>query len=150
MLHSLESISGRLSSIFPFSVYLHRWVCHQNPSSYLGLSAFFLCLLWVCSIFGFYLQKIFYFDDENLINNHGDDDDWFFLNLFSVMGNASGRNDGEGPSGTKSYEENYDGYVVFPEPMAHSPPHNPRAFQPPLLFTLHVSSFLFLLFFHFS
>ncbi|XP_015900723.1 SNF1-related protein kinase regulatory subunit beta-2 [Ziziphus jujuba] len=56
-----------------------------------------------------------------------------------VMGNASGRKDGEGPSGTKSYEENYDGYdLVFPEPMAmaHSPPHSPRAFQPPLLFTL--------------
>lgn len=67
-----------------------------------------------------------------------------FLNLFSVMGNASGRKDGEGPSGTESYEENYDGYVVFPESMAmaHSPPHSPRA-QPPLLLTLHVSAFLF-------
>lgn len=54
------------------------------------------------------------------------------------MGNASGRKDGEGPSEVDNFQE-YDGYV---EPMAHSPPHSPRAFHPSLFFTSQVSSFL--------
>ncbi|XP_016649199.1 PREDICTED: SNF1-related protein kinase regulatory subunit beta-2-like [Prunus mume] len=48
-----------------------------------------------------------------------------------VMGNASGRKDGEGPSEVYNFQGD-DGYV---EPMAHSPPHSPRAFHPSLFFT---------------
>lgn len=63
------------------------------------------------------------------------------------MGNASGGNDGEGPSGTKKLEGNYGGvyletspsdHGVFSEPMeAHPPPNSPRSYQSNLLFAPH-------------
>lgn len=67
------------------------------------------------------------------------------------MGNASGGNDGEGPSGTKKLEGNYGGvyletspsdHGVFSEPMeAHPPPNSPRSYQSNLLFAPHHVSF---------
>lgn len=57
--------------------------------------------------------------------------------LLSVMGNATGKKEGEGSSsGVNNFEENYD--VESAEPMVHSPPHNSFASQ--------VSSFLFSIF----
>lgn len=97
MLHSLQSISGRVSSIFSFSVYLHRWVCPQTMSFLTCISLLFyfysfisLCFIrvmglfcsWLFQVFSF-LRKIFCFDDENLIINHGDDHDWFPEFVFS-------------------------------------------------------------------
>lgn len=67
------------------------------------------------------------------------------------MGNVRGGKDGEGPSGTKNFEEdNYGGYIesqpdgAYSESMAMagSPSHSSRGFQPYLLFSHNpVSSF---------
>ncbi|KAM7498453.1 hypothetical protein LguiA_022867 [Lonicera macranthoides] len=65
------------------------------------------------------------------------------------MGNVSGRKDEAGPSGDKTQEEeeymeyaaqvsNYRARGPFPESMVQSPPHSPRAYQSPLLFTPQV------------
>ncbi|XP_062107186.1 SNF1-related protein kinase regulatory subunit beta-2-like [Humulus lupulus] len=64
-----------------------------------------------------------------------------------VMGNARGGKDGEGPSGSKSFEDTDDvGYVVESEAdgvfsdsmaMAGSPSHNPSGFHPYNLFNHH-------------
>ncbi|KAH9793724.1 SNF1-related protein kinase regulatory subunit beta-2 [Citrus sinensis] len=61
-----------------------------------------------------------------------------------VMGNVSGRQDGEGCSGVKKreYEEGFEQSLTelgHGDPMLHSPPHqSPRAFQPPPIFTSQV------------
>ncbi|CAK7349131.1 unnamed protein product [Dovyalis caffra] len=81
------------------------------------------------------------------------------LSLFTdmVMGNASGKSDGEGTSSSgvkygveEGYEQAHGGVApvryhhsqgVYAEaqPMVHSPPHNPGGYlQPPLLFTPQV------------
>ncbi|XP_059661252.1 SNF1-related protein kinase regulatory subunit beta-2-like [Cornus florida] len=68
-----------------------------------------------------------------------------------VMGNVSGKKDEAGPSATKNEEgEEYMEYAhggaqvsyhapgPFPESMVQSPPHSPRAYQSPLMFTPQV------------
>lgn len=70
-----------------------------------------------------------------------------FCLFFAVMGNVSGRQDGEGCSGVKKreYEEGFELSLTelgHGDPMLHSPPHqSPRAYQPPPIFTSQVSLF---------
>lgn len=58
------------------------------------------------------------------------------------MGNASGRQDGEGCSGVKKREYDFEQSSTelgHGDPMLHSPPHqSPRAYQPPSIFTSQV------------
>lgn len=67
--------------------------------------------------------------------------------FFAVMGNVSGRQDGEGCSGVKKreYEEGFEQSLTelgHGDPMLHSPPHqSPRPYQPPPIFTSQVSLF---------
>ncbi|PSS06464.1 SNF1-related protein kinase regulatory subunit beta-2 like [Actinidia chinensis var. chinensis] len=60
------------------------------------------------------------------------------------MGNVSGRRDEGGPSGNKGEEYmeyahvSHYAHSPFPESMVRSPPHSPRAYPSPLLFTHQV------------
>ncbi|KAG6748784.1 hypothetical protein POTOM_048718 [Populus tomentosa] len=91
-------------------------------------------------------------------------EDCFWVSILSVMGNASGKGDGEGTSssgvkyeGEEVYEQedgmefaahggvapisyhHSQGVYAEAEPMVHSPPHNPVGYlQPPPLFTPQV------------
>lgn len=130
------------------SVYRDGYVINQKPKLVTWVFCFFC--FWVCSCVCFFAFSILhqgrsiYFSALPF---------WIFFfcydykninqiitgfPLFSVMGNASGRKDGEGPSEVDNFQGD-DGYV---EPMAHSPPLSPRAFHPSLFFTSQVSSFL--------
>ena len=62
------------------------------------------------------------------------------------MGNVSGRRDEAGPSGNKGEEYmeyahvSHHAHSPFPESMVQSPPHSPRAYPSPLMFTHQVRS----------
>ena len=58
------------------------------------------------------------------------------------MGNAGGREDGEGTSGAKKNGYEVDNEQSNSDPMLHSPPHSPNeAYQLPFLFPPQVSPF---------
>lgn len=99
-------------------------------------------------------------------------EDCFWVSILSVMGNASGKGDGEGTSssgvkygGEEGYEQeegmefaahggvapisyhHSQGVYAEAEPMVHSPPRNPVGYlQPPPLFMPQVFSLSFYLF----
>ncbi|TYG62478.1 hypothetical protein ES288_D07G234900v1 [Gossypium darwinii] len=59
-----------------------------------------------------------------------------------VMGNVSGREDGEGGSGAKKNGNEVDNEQFNSDPMLHSPPHRPNeSYQPPFLFPPQIPMF---------
>ncbi|XP_022759848.1 SNF1-related protein kinase regulatory subunit beta-2-like [Durio zibethinus] len=68
--------------------------------------------------------------------------DWAVSFCLEVMGNASGREDGEGTSGAKNNGYEVDNEQSNSDPMLHSPPHSPNeAYQLPFLFPPQIPMF---------